>query len=100
MPEPKYVIAMGACEITGGLYMDTYIISDGKVKSDDAQVSVVVKRVADISKRDQTDPLKTGKEQQKQQQQTGQGDNVIVPPKILADSSIKTSANSSKCWTG
>lgn len=24
MPEPKYVIAMGACTITGGLYFDSY----------------------------------------------------------------------------
>ena len=69
----------------------SYIISDGKVKSDDAQVSVVVKRVADdISKRDQIDPLKTGKEQQQQQQQTGQGDDVIVPLKNLDDSSVKS----------
>ena len=41
----------------------SYTISDGKVKSEDAQVSVLVKRVADdINKRDQTDPLKTGNE--------------------------------------
>ena len=41
----------------------SYTISDGKVKSDDAQVSVLVKRVADdINKRGQTDPLETGKE--------------------------------------
>jgi hypothetical protein len=67
----------------------SYIISDGKVKSDVAQVSVVVKRVADdISKRDQTEPLKTGKEQQQQEQQTGQGDDVIVPLKNLDDSSV------------
>jgi NADH:ubiquinone oxidoreductase subunit B-like Fe-S oxidoreductase len=24
MPEPKYVVAMGACAITGGLYIDSY----------------------------------------------------------------------------
>lgn len=24
MPEPKYVVAMGACAITGGLYFDSY----------------------------------------------------------------------------
>ena len=77
----------------------SYTISDGKLKSEDAQVSVVVKRVADdISKRDQTDPLKTGNEQQKQKQlqQTGQGDNVIVPPKILTDSSVKTKGLTAK----
>jgi hypothetical protein len=67
----------------------SYTISDGKVKSD-AQVSVVVKRIADISKQDQTDPLKNGKEQKNQQQQTGQGDNVILSHKSLADSSIQT----------
>jgi hypothetical protein len=75
----------------------SYTISDGKVKSDDAQVSVLVKRVADdISKRDQTDPLKTGKEQQQQQQQTGQGDDVIVPLKNLDDSSVKSKDLKSK----
>ena len=69
----------------------SYTISDGKVKSDDAQVSVLVKRVADdINKRGQTDPLETGKERQQQEQQTGQGDDVIVPPKKLDDSSIKS----------
>ena len=34
----------------------TYTVSDGRGKSDNAQVSVVVKRVADIIKGDQTDP--------------------------------------------
>jgi NADH-quinone oxidoreductase subunit B len=29
MPEPKYVIAMGACAITGGLYMDSYNVLPG-----------------------------------------------------------------------
>ena len=68
----------------------SYTISDGKVKSD-AQVSVLVKQVADdINKRGQTDPLETGKERQQQEQQTGQGDDVIVPPKKLDDSSVKS----------
>jgi NADH-quinone oxidoreductase subunit B len=29
MPEPKYVIAMGACAITGGLYLDSYNVLPG-----------------------------------------------------------------------
>jgi NADH-quinone oxidoreductase subunit B len=29
MPEPKYVIAMGACAITGGLYPDSYNVLPG-----------------------------------------------------------------------
>jgi NADH-quinone oxidoreductase subunit B len=29
MPEPKYVIAMGACAITGGLYIDSYNVLPG-----------------------------------------------------------------------
>ena len=29
MPEPKYVIAMGACAITGGLYIDSYKLLPG-----------------------------------------------------------------------
>ncbi len=29
MPEPKYVIAMGACAITGGLYFDSYNVMPG-----------------------------------------------------------------------
>ena len=29
MPEPKYVIAMGACAITGGLYVDSYNVLPG-----------------------------------------------------------------------
>lgn len=29
MPEPKYVIAMGACAITGGLYFDAYNVLPG-----------------------------------------------------------------------
>ena len=29
MPEPKYVIAMGACAITGGLYTDSYNVLPG-----------------------------------------------------------------------
>ena len=29
MPEPKYVIAMGACAITGGLYFDSYNVLRG-----------------------------------------------------------------------
>ena len=29
MPEPKYVIAMGACVITGGLYFDSYNVLPG-----------------------------------------------------------------------
>jgi NADH-quinone oxidoreductase subunit B len=29
MPEPKYVIAMGACAITGGLYFDSYNVLPG-----------------------------------------------------------------------
>ncbi|WP_316505432.1 NADH-quinone oxidoreductase subunit NuoB [Nitrosopumilus sp.] len=29
MPEPKYVIAMGACSITGGLYFDSYNVLPG-----------------------------------------------------------------------
>ena len=29
MPEPKWVIAMGACSITGGLYFDSYNVLRG-----------------------------------------------------------------------
>jgi NADH-quinone oxidoreductase subunit B len=29
MPEPKYVIAMGACAITGGLFFDSYNVLPG-----------------------------------------------------------------------
>ncbi len=29
MPDPKYVIAMGACAITGGLYIDSYNVLPG-----------------------------------------------------------------------
>jgi len=29
MPEPKYVIAMGACAITGGMYFDSYNVLPG-----------------------------------------------------------------------
>ena len=29
MPEPKYVLAMGACAITGGLYFDSYNVLRG-----------------------------------------------------------------------
>ncbi|MGI0045583.1 MAG: NADH-quinone oxidoreductase subunit B [Nitrosotalea sp.] len=29
MPDPKYVIAMGACAITGGLYFDSYNVLPG-----------------------------------------------------------------------
>ncbi len=29
MPDPKYVIAMGACSITGGLYFDSYNVLPG-----------------------------------------------------------------------
>lgn len=29
MPEPKYVVAMGACAITGGLYFDSYNVLPG-----------------------------------------------------------------------
>jgi NADH-quinone oxidoreductase subunit B len=29
MPEPKYVIAMGTCAITGGLYIDSYNVLPG-----------------------------------------------------------------------
>jgi NADH-quinone oxidoreductase subunit B len=29
MPESKYVIAMGACAITGGLYIDSYNVLPG-----------------------------------------------------------------------
>ena len=29
MPEPKYVVAMGACAITGGLYIDSYNVLPG-----------------------------------------------------------------------
>nr|WP_228369304.1 NADH-quinone oxidoreductase subunit NuoB [Candidatus Nitrososphaera gargensis] len=29
MPEPKYVVAMGACSITGGLYFDSYNVLPG-----------------------------------------------------------------------
>lgn len=29
MPEPKYVIAMGACAITGGVYFDSYNVLKG-----------------------------------------------------------------------
>ena len=29
MPEPKFVIAMGACAITGGLYFDSYNVLTG-----------------------------------------------------------------------
>ena len=29
MPDPKYVIAMGACAITGGLYVDSYNVLPG-----------------------------------------------------------------------
>ena len=29
MPNPKYVIAMGACSITGGLYFDSYNVLPG-----------------------------------------------------------------------
>ncbi|MGI9566473.1 MAG: NADH-quinone oxidoreductase subunit B [Nitrosopumilus sp.] len=29
MPEPEYVIAMGACSITGGLYFDSYNVLPG-----------------------------------------------------------------------
>ena len=28
-PDPKYVIAMGACSITGGLYIDSYNVLPG-----------------------------------------------------------------------
>jgi len=29
MPEPKYVIAMGACSVSGGLYFDSYNVLPG-----------------------------------------------------------------------
>jgi NADH-quinone oxidoreductase subunit B len=29
IPEPKYVVAMGACAITGGLYIDSYNVLPG-----------------------------------------------------------------------
>jgi NADH-quinone oxidoreductase subunit B len=29
MPEPKYVVAMGACAIIGGLYFDSYNVLPG-----------------------------------------------------------------------
>ena len=29
MPEPKYVIAMGACAITGGVFFDSYNVLPG-----------------------------------------------------------------------
>ena len=29
MPEPKYVIAMGVCAITDGLYIDSYNVLPG-----------------------------------------------------------------------
>lgn len=29
MPEPKYVVAMGACSVTGGLYFDSYNVLPG-----------------------------------------------------------------------
>ena len=29
MPEPKYVVALGACAITGGLYIDSYNVLPG-----------------------------------------------------------------------
>jgi NADH-quinone oxidoreductase subunit B len=29
MPEPKYVVAMGGCAITGGLYIDSYNVFPG-----------------------------------------------------------------------
>jgi len=29
MPEPKYVVATGACAITGGLYIDSYNVLPG-----------------------------------------------------------------------
>jgi NADH-quinone oxidoreductase subunit B len=31
MPEPKYVVAMGACAITGGLYIDSYNVLPGGI---------------------------------------------------------------------
>src|ERR671927_1757629 len=40
MPEPKYVIAMGACAITGGLYFDSYNVLPGVVNVLPADVYV------------------------------------------------------------
>jgi NADH-quinone oxidoreductase subunit B len=43
MPEPKYVVAMGACAIPGGLYFDSYnelLGEDNIVIPSDVYVSV------------------------------------------------------------